>query len=106
MTDHFDKQAFIDGRSVKSFLEYATDNEGFLYVSEEKEKVRQLLARNGLQLSAPLKLSNSNINVAQNNKDVNNHSMQKGKINSAVKESFEKALNAKKTPGARNLMLP
>ena len=46
------------GRDVKTLLEYAVETDGVLYKSDNNEKVRQLFARNGLQLSAPLKLSN------------------------------------------------
>lgn len=60
------------GRNVKALIEYADQNDGFLYQSQDIEKVRQLLARNGLQLPTPLKLSDSNINISQNDNDVNN----------------------------------
>ncbi len=60
------------GRNVKSLLEYANENNGFLYQSQNIEKVRQLIARNGLQLPTPLKLSDSDINISQNDNDVNN----------------------------------
>ena len=36
---------------------------GFSSQNEDNKKVRQLFARNGLQLSAPLKLFNFNISV-------------------------------------------
>ena len=60
------------GRNVKVLIEYANQNDGFLYQNEDIEKVRQLLARNGLQLPTPLKLSDSNINISQDDSDVNN----------------------------------
>ena len=51
-------------------MEYANENEGFFYQSPQNERVRQLLARNGLQLSTPLKISNSTISIPQVKEDV------------------------------------
>lgn len=59
------------GRSVKSLLEYARDNDGFLYQSKNKNRVRNLLARNGLQLPTPLKISDSDISVSNSVTNVN-----------------------------------
>lgn len=58
------------GRNVKGLIEFAIENDGFLYVSRDKRKVGQLFARNGLQLPTPLKLSNSRIKIPQNNDNV------------------------------------
>lgn len=65
------------GRNIKSLLEYAHENNGFLYQSSDIEKVRQLLARNGLQLPTPLKLSDSDITISQEDSIVNTNSTQK-----------------------------
>ncbi len=59
------------GRNIKSLLEYANKNEGFLYQSPQNKRVSELLARNGLQLSTPLKLSNSTISIPQEKQNVN-----------------------------------
>ena len=66
------------GRNVKALLEYANENEGFLYQSENTEKVRELLARNGLQLPTPLKLSDSDIIVPSKKQSVNNNLSDEG----------------------------
>ena len=72
------------GRNIKPLLEYALQNNGFLYTSPEKKKVEQLFARNGLQLPAPLKLSDSTISIATESKKVNkNISTIKGESASA-----------------------
>ena len=46
-------------------------NNGVLYQKHNIEKVGQLLARNGLQLPTPLKLSASDIRIPQKYTDVN-----------------------------------
>ena len=58
------------GRNLKSLIEYANENAGFLYQTEEK-RVKNLLARNGLQLPTPLKISNSIISVPDSPPKVN-----------------------------------
>lgn len=64
------------GRDIKTLLEHASKNDGFLYQNSDIEKVRQLLARNGLQLPTPLMLSDSDITVPQKAQFVKNNSMQ------------------------------
>ena len=64
------------GRNIKNLLSYANENDGFLYQSNDIEKVRQLLARNGLQLPTPLKLSDSDIIVPSKEQSVNTNSTQ------------------------------
>lgn len=59
------------GRNTASLIEYAVNNNGILYQNPDIEKVSQLLARNGLQLPTPLKLSDSDITVSQNEQYVN-----------------------------------
>ena len=59
------------GRNTANLIEYAVNNDGVLYQSSDIEKVRQLLARNGLQLPTPLKLSDSDIIVPQSDTSVN-----------------------------------
>ena len=58
------------GRNLKGLLEYANKNNGFLYQTEDTKKVSQLLARNGLQLPTPLKLSDSDIIISKDIKNV------------------------------------
>ncbi|MFR5061594.1 MAG: LPD38 domain-containing protein [Christensenellales bacterium] len=53
------------GRNVKGLLEYAADNDGILYVNSNKEKVGELLTRHGLQLPAPLRITDSNISIRE-----------------------------------------
>jgi len=64
------------GRNVQGLLEYALENDGFLYSSADKEKVGQLFALYGLQLPTPLKLSDSDIRISQSDADVNSNYMQ------------------------------
>lgn len=59
------------GRNIKALLEYANENDGFLYQSDKIKEVKQLLERNGLQLPTPLKLSDSDITVPQKALGVN-----------------------------------
>lgn len=59
------------GRNTASLIEYAVNNNGILYQNPDIEKVSQLLARNGLQLPTPLKLSDFDITVSQNEQYVN-----------------------------------
>ena len=58
------------GRNLKGLLEYADKNNGFLYQTENIKKVSELLARNELQLPTPLKLSDSDIIISKDNKNV------------------------------------
>ena len=58
------------GRNLKGLLEYADKNNGFLYQTENIKKVSELLARNELQLPIPLKLSDSDIIISKDNKNV------------------------------------
>ena len=59
------------GRNTAGLIEYAANNDGILYQNPDMEKVSQLLARNGLQLPTPLKLSDSDITVPQKAQSVN-----------------------------------
>ena len=59
------------GRNTAGLIEYAANNGGILYQNPDMEKVSQLLARNGLRLPTPLKLSDSDINVPQKAQSVN-----------------------------------
>ena len=54
------------GRNVKGLLEYAADNGGILYVNSNKEKVGELLTRHGLQLPAPLRITDSTTSIREN----------------------------------------
>ncbi len=65
------------GRNVKGLLEYALQNDGFLFEGNSKVKVRQLFARNRLQLPTPLKLSDSDIIIQHTDNSVNSQFMQK-----------------------------
>ncbi len=60
-------------RNIKPLIEYANENDRLLYQNEDIEKVRQLLTQYGLQLPTPLKLSDSDINISQNDTVVNNN---------------------------------
>ena len=53
------------GRNVKGLLEYAADNGGILYVNSNKEKVGELLTRHGLQLPAPLRITDSTTSIRE-----------------------------------------
>ena len=81
------------GRNIKSLLDYANANDGFLYQSEDIEKVRHLLARNGLQLPTPLRISDSDINIPQKTQDVNTQYMQNSRD-----YSFDEGDIGKRTP--------
>ena len=59
------------GRNTAGLIEYAANNDGILYQNPDMKKVSQLLARNGLQLPTPLKLSDSDITVPQKAQSVN-----------------------------------
>lgn len=59
------------GRNTAALIEFAVSNDGVLYQNPDTNKVSQLLARNGLQLPTPLKLSDSDITVSQNEQSVN-----------------------------------
>ena len=61
---------------IKIFLKYANGNDDFLYHKPDIEKVKQLLARNGLRLPTPLKLSDSNIRIPKKEQSVNTCSLQ------------------------------
>ncbi len=69
-------QGEADGRNIKTLLEYANENDGFLYQSDKIKEVKQLLEQNGLQLPTPLKLSGFGITIPQNAQSVNNNYMQ------------------------------
>ncbi len=77
------------GRTLGTLIDYANNNEGFLYQTADKKRVEQLLRRNRLQLPTPLKLSNSNIIIPQSENDVNSNHMQNEEKNS---ESLQKDL--------------
>ena len=49
------------GRKVKALIETAISDNGVFYQNPDEKRVKNLLARNGLQLSTPLKISNSTI---------------------------------------------
>ena len=77
------------GRDIKTLLEYASENDGFLYQNANIEKVRQLLARNGLQLPTPLMLSDSDITVSQKEQFVNSNSTQESENYSSKKNGMK-----------------
>ena len=86
------------GRNIKALLEYANENEGFLYQSPQNERVRQLLARNGLQLSTPLIISNSTISISQKTQNVNrnfstNSEMGSHSISTMLEARYSSAVN-------------
>ncbi len=77
------------GRNVKGLIEHALENEGVLYQSKDTKRVRNLLTRNGLQLSTPLTISNSDISIRQSTEK------SQGKIS-----DFENNFSDTKTNGA------
>ncbi len=86
-----DKTNFVAsayGRDVKNLLECALENDGFLYLNNQKEKVENLLTRHGLQLSAPLKVSNSTTSIRDNSEKVNT-SDEKSSKNSSERYSID-----------------
>ena len=74
----------------------------FCIKAKIRKKVRQLLARNGLQLPTPLKPSDSDITVPQNEQFVNDHSMQNGEENTGIGESEYK----KEAPQTADVLNP
>lgn len=54
------------GRDVRALLKHANENDGFLYQNPDEKRVKNLIARSGLQLSTPLRISNSTISISQN----------------------------------------
>ena len=65
-------------------IEFAVKNGGVLYQNPDTNKVRQLLARNGLQLPTPLKLSDSDITVPQSEQSVNSSISENGNISYSI----------------------
>lgn len=59
------------GRNTENLIKYAVNHNGVLYQNSDTKRVIQLLARNGLQLPTPLKLSDSIINVSEKGAVVN-----------------------------------
>ena len=66
--------ASVYGRDIKALIEYASNNDGFLYENPDKKRVKNLLARDGLQLSTPLKISNSEISIPDSEEKSNTFS--------------------------------
>lgn len=89
------------GRNIKALLEYANENEGFFYQSPQNKRVRQLLARNGLQLSTPLKISNSTISIPQESEDVNRNFLTNSEMGS---HSISTMLEARFGPGVNDYL--
>ena len=81
------------GRNTASLIEYAVNNNGILYQNPDIEKVSQLLARNGLQLPTPLKLSDSDITVPQNEQSVNTYSTQEEEKNTSSNQTEKYSIN-------------
>lgn len=81
------------GRNTASLIEYAVNNNGILYQNPDIEKVSQLLARNGLQLPTPLKLSDSDITVPQNEQSVNTYSTQEEEKNTSGNQTEKYSIN-------------
>lgn len=57
--------------NIKSLLEYALYNDGFLYADGDIAKVEKLFAQNGLQLPTPLKLSDFDFSISSSGEKVN-----------------------------------
>lgn len=75
------------GRNVKGLLEYAADNDGFLYINPDKEKVGELLTRHGLQLPRPLRIADSSISIRQETEKVNGSDAKNEKVRYSVRMS-------------------
>lgn len=78
------------GRNVKGLLEYAADNDGFLYINPDKEKVGELLTRHGLQLPRPLRIADSSISIRQETENVNGSDAKNEKVRYSVNLPAEK----------------
>lgn len=61
------------GRNIKTLLEYATNNNEILYFDKSQlKKVNQLFSAHGLQLPAPLNMTNFNNSISNSETNVNN----------------------------------
>lgn len=61
------------GRNIKTLLEYATNNNAILYFDKSQiKKVNQLFSAHGLQLPAPLNMTNFNNSISNLESNVNN----------------------------------
>lgn len=89
------------GRNLKTILEYANENDGFLYQNSDIEKVRQLLTQYGLQLPTPLKLSDSNITIPQEKGDVNTNISTKAENNTDMKKYWADVIEQQRSAEAQ-----
>ncbi len=62
------------GRSTKSLVEYAIENDEVLYYSKDKKRVSTLLATHGLQLPARLSTTNFTNIISETSENVNRES--------------------------------
>lgn len=61
------------GRNIKTLLEYAINNNEILYFDKSQiKKVNQLFSAHGLQLPAPLNMTNFNNSISNSDANVNN----------------------------------
>lgn len=79
------------GRNIKTLLEYATNNNEILYFDKSQiKKVNQLFSAHGLQLPAPLNMTNFNNSISNSETNVNNsatESLKNNEKNASVDEN-------------------
>lgn len=71
-----------------------------VYTEEDKKRVSRWEKRTGLQLPVGSSVANSDINIAQNKNDVNNHSMQNNQINASDNTKLKTVLESPVKVGA------
>ena len=84
------------GRNTENLIKYAVNHNGVLYQNSDTKRVIQLLARNGLQLPTPLKLSDSIINVSEKGAAVNSKLQNSEEISERDAEYLKLAKDPKK----------
>ena len=89
------------GRKTSGLIEYAVNNSGVLYQDPDIEKVRQLLARNGLQLPTPLKLSDYDTTISQSDRSVNSSISENEKMIHAIPLKIRERSRMRSTGGIR-----
>lgn len=84
------------GRNTENLIKYAVNHNGVLYQNSDTKRVIQLLARNGLQLPTPLKLSDSIINVSEKGAAVNSKLQNSEELSERDAEYLKLAKDPKK----------
>lgn len=82
------------GRNIKTLLEYATNNNEILYFDKSQiKKVNQLFSAHGLQLPAPLNMTNFDNSISNSETNVNNsatESLKNDEKNANIDENSNK----------------